>query len=205
MKTDQPRAEKGNATAPRDVAAQWVFIGCTVIGSWFAMQQVHELGHCLGAWATGGRVQRVVLAPWTISRTDVKPNPHPLVVVWAGPAGGVVLPLVFWGVASLLKWSWSFVLRFFAAFCLIANGLYIGGGSFQEIGDCGDMLRHGSSPWMLWAFGALTFLLGLALWNGMGKEFGLGESGRRISANAARVALMVVVVIAVVGSCFRDQ
>jgi hypothetical protein len=108
-------------------------------------------------------------------------------------------------VAARFKWSWTFVLRFFAAFCLIANGLYIGAGSFQEIGDCGDMLRHGSPVWTLWAFGAATFPLGLFLWNGMGKDFGVGDSGRRISANAARLALIVVVAIAVFGSCFRDQ
>lgn len=169
------------------------------------MQQVHELGHCLGAWATGGKVERVVLAPWTISRTDVNPNPQPLVVVWAGPVGGVVLPLVIWGVATLLNWWWSFVVRFFAGFCLIANGLYIGVGSFWEIGDTGEMLRHGSPLWMLWAFGAVTFPLGLALWNGTGKDFGLGKSGRKISSSAATTAIVVVVVIAVVGSFFRDR
>jgi hypothetical protein len=183
-----------------------MFIGFVLVGSWFAMQQVHELGHCLGAWATGGHVEKVVLAPWTISRTDVKPNPHPLVVVWSGPVGGVVLPLIVWGVALAAKWSWSFVLRFFAGFCLIANGLYIGVGSFEGVGDCGEMLRHGSSPWMLWVFGAVTVPLGftLALWNGLGKEFGLGKSSRRYSLINVRWALAVAVAIAVVGSFFRD-
>jgi hypothetical protein len=60
---------------------------------WLAMQAVHELGHFLGAVATGERVERVVLHPLTISRTDVSPNPFPLLVIWAGPVVGVLLPL----------------------------------------------------------------------------------------------------------------
>ena len=58
------------------------------------MQAVHEAGHVFGAWATGGRVARVVLHPLTISRTDLEHNPYPLAVVWAGPVFGVVVPVV---------------------------------------------------------------------------------------------------------------
>ena len=48
------------------------------------MEAVHELGHVLAAWATGGLVTDVVLHPLTISRTDVRPNPRPLAVAWGG-------------------------------------------------------------------------------------------------------------------------
>ncbi|MCY2994781.1 MAG: hypothetical protein NTY19_44005, partial [Planctomycetota bacterium] len=61
---------------------------------WFAMMAVHELGHVIGAFASGGLVARVVLHPLTISRTDLSVNPHPLFVAWAGPVAGVLLPLV---------------------------------------------------------------------------------------------------------------
>ncbi len=64
---------------------QIVLVGTFIGFSWLAMQAVHELGHVLGAVATGGRVTEVVLHPCTISRTDVHPNPHPLLVVWPGP------------------------------------------------------------------------------------------------------------------------
>lgn len=64
---------------------QTILIGSTLLGSWLGMQAVHELGHVAGAWLTGGRVERVVLHPLTISRTDLATNPHPLPVVWAGP------------------------------------------------------------------------------------------------------------------------
>ena len=52
---------------------------------WLGFQAVHELGHAAGAWLSGGKVVKVVLHPCAISRTDVEPNPRPLVVVCVGP------------------------------------------------------------------------------------------------------------------------
>ena len=145
---------------------------------WLAMQAVHELGHVVGAVATGGRVERVVLHPLTISRTDLSPNPCPLVVVWAGPAVGMVLPLGLLVAARVGRWKWAHLVQFFAGFCLIANGAYLGIGSFGRIGDAGDLLRHGSPIWSLWLFGAASFPFGLYLWNGLGPQFGLGAAGK---------------------------
>ncbi|MFZ5833635.1 MAG: hypothetical protein ACOY3P_26400, partial [Planctomycetota bacterium] len=122
---------------------QIALIASTLLACWLGMQVVHELGHVLGAWATGGAVERVVLHPLTISRTDLAYNPHPLAVVWMGPLVGVVLPLIAWATAAGARMPLVFLLRFFAGFCLVANGAYIGGGSFDRIGDCGEMLRHG--------------------------------------------------------------
>ena len=73
---------------------QVVFLFSVVALSWFAMMGIHEFGHVVGAMVSGGQVERVVLHPLTISRTDVKPNPNPLLVVWAGPLLGCMLPLV---------------------------------------------------------------------------------------------------------------
>jgi hypothetical protein len=140
------------------------------------MQAVHESGHILGAWLTGGKAARVVLNPFTISRTDLAHNPNPLVVVWAGPIFGVAMPLLLWCVAVATKWRGAFVLRFFAGFCLLANGIYIGLGSFDRVGDCGEMLRHGAAPWQLWLFGASTAPVGLRLWHGQGRQFGLAPA-----------------------------
>src|ERR1700722_12263997 len=114
------------------------------------MQAVHESGHVPGTWVTGGRVARVVLNPLTISRTDVAENPRPLIVVWAGPVFGVAAPILLWAFESAARLPGAFVLRFFAGFCLLANGLYIGFGSFDGVGDCGVMLRHGSQLSQLW-------------------------------------------------------
>src|SRR5262245_57017457 len=110
---------------------QGLLIVATLLASWLGMQQVHELGHVIGAGLTGGRVARVVLHPLTISRTDLADNPHPLLVVWAGPVLGALLPLLLW--AAVARLPGAFLVRFFAGFCLVANGVYIGCGSFDRV------------------------------------------------------------------------
>src|SRR4051794_7181530 len=97
---------------------QCVLIVSTLLLSWLGMMAVHELGHVLGAWVTGGTVAKVILHPLTISRTDLAHNPHPLYVVWAGPVVGVVLPLLAWLIARAARWPEAYLLRFFAGFCL---------------------------------------------------------------------------------------
>jgi hypothetical protein len=187
-------------------ASRWhqpILIAATLLGSWLAMQQVHELGHVLGALSTGGRVAKVVLHPLTISRTDVAHNPRPLLVVWAGPIIGIAIPQIAWAAAAAVKMPGAFVLRFFAGFCLIANGLYIGLGSFGRVGDCGEMLRHGSPVWLLWLFGIATVPLGFMLWNGQGPSFGLGSArghvDRRVVYGSLTVCLLVLGIALLVG------
>jgi hypothetical protein len=164
---------------------QAVLIISLIVGSWLGMQAVHELGHVLGAWLTSGRVERVVLYPLTISRTDMDYNPHPLIVVWAGPVCGAIAPLILWAAARAVKMPGAYVPRFFAGFCLIANGAYIGVGSFDGIGDCGTMLQNGSQPWQLWLFGLATAPVGLWLWHGQGPHFGLGASPGKVNGRVA--------------------
>ena len=93
----------------------------------------------------------------------------------------------------------AFLLRFFAGFCLLANGLYIGIGSFDRIGDCGEMLRHGSELWQLWLFGAVTVPAGLCLWHRQGKHFGLGPAEGQVSRAAAYASLGVCLALITVG------
>jgi len=141
--------------------------------AWLWMQAVHELGHVAAAWLTGGHVQQVVLHPLAISRTDVEPNPCPLLVAWGGPMIGSALPLAAYGLAAALQPRASWLARFFAGFCLLANGLYIGVGSFEGIGDAGDLLAQGAPRWSLWLFGLATAPAGLTMWNCLGRQFGL--------------------------------
>jgi hypothetical protein len=168
-----------------------VLIGSVILGSWLGMQAVHESGHALGALLTGGRVARMVLNPWALSRTDFSENPHPLFVVWAGPIFGVLLPLLIWIIAAGLRIPGAFILRFFAGFCLIANGCYIAAGSLAGIGDSGVMLRHGSAMWQLWLFGVLTAPAGLWLWHGQSAHFGLGAQAKEISPGVAYTSLVI--------------
>jgi hypothetical protein len=172
-----------------------ILIVSTLLNSWLVMQSVHELGHVCGAWLTGGTVKQVVLHPLTISRTDLADNPAPLAVVWAGPVIGALLPLLLWLLTAVAKMPGNFVLRFFAGFCLIANGLYIGFGSFGRVGDCGEMLRHGSQIWHLWLFGIVTIPAGFWLWHGQGAEFGLGKSQKVVSPAIAYCYATICILI----------
>jgi hypothetical protein len=165
--------------------------------SWLLMTGVHELGHVIGALLTGGRVERVVLHPLAISRTDVRPNPHPLFVAWSGPFVGVALPVAALGVCRRRNRIVRDLVRFFAGLCLIANGLYLGVGSFFRIGDAGDLLRHGAAAWHLWFFGAATVPLGLWLWNGTGPTFGFGAARGKVSRRAALICASLAIAIAI--------
>ncbi|MBI1832463.1 MAG: hypothetical protein HYR84_13550 [Planctomycetes bacterium] len=178
---------------------QSVLIGSTLLGSWLGMQAVHECGHVLGAFATGGQVERVVLNPLTISRTDLAENPAPLVVVWAGPTFGILFPLALWGAAALMQSPGAFVLRFFAGFCLIGNGAYLAFGSFAEVGDCGEMLRHGSPMWQLWLFGIVAIPSGFFLWHRQGTEFGLGIENGDVNVGVAYTTFLVAAILLFVG------
>lgn len=174
---------------------QFVLIASIGLGSWLGMQLVHEAGHVIGAWTTGGRVERVVLNPLTISRTDVAENSHRLVVVWAGPLFGATAPLVTWLLAASVHFAGTYLLRFFAGFCLIANGLYLGAGSFAGVGDCGELLKNGSSAWQLWLFGVATVPVGVWLWHGQGERFGLGVANGKVSRTAAYSCMVVCLVL----------
>jgi hypothetical protein len=184
---------------------QAVLTVSTLLGSWLGMQAVHELGHVTGAWLSGGQVTKVVLHPLTISRTDLVENPHPLFVVWCGPILGVVIPLVLWAIAALLALPGAFVLRFFAAFCLIANGAYISFGSIDRVGDCGTMLQHGSAMWQLWAFGLLTIPLGFWLWHRQGRHFGLAGAQSQVDARVANAVLVGCALLLLLGFVVDGQ
>ncbi len=147
---------------------QLLFAVSLVALSWFAMMAVHELGHVIGAFVTGGSIRRVVLYPLTKSRTDVSPNQHPAVVVWLGPIVGCLLPLAAAAVLPLQRVALCNIAHFFAGFCLIANGAYISIGAFGRVGDCGEMLQAGTPLWVLLAFGIVTVSLGMFIWHRLG-------------------------------------
>lgn len=128
--------------------------------AWLWMQWTHELGHVLGAWATGGDVNRVVLDPQSFSRTDVHPNPQPLVTVWAGPVVGSVVGSGIPMLGGHLLPNRRGICWLVASFCLFANGSYIGLGVIEPIADTAVMVSFGTPKWMLAIFGIACYVLG---------------------------------------------
>ncbi len=140
----------------------------------------HEAGHVLAALATGGTVEALVLSPVAFSRTDLSHNPEPLIVVWAGPIIGVLLPallcLMISGLARtrlavpvLLRW-WAV---FFAGLCGLMNGAYLTLGWIDRVGDAGDMMRLGTPIPVMIVVGLAMFAFGLWFGHRLGPRLGL--------------------------------
>ena len=238
-----------------------LFVFSTLSLSWLGMMAVHELGHIAVALLTGGKVVRVVLHPAAISRTDVSPNPSPLLVAWGGPLVGCLIPVVLLMLlaiarksvpaqrcnqalqvyeqrfcssiaadegqsrttvspensmsvydtlmkprnysASHRRWSgrvtvFADLLQFFAGFCCIANGAYLGIGVFDRIGDAGEILKAGSPPSMLIAFGLIAFFAGLTIWHRLGSPLAILHNRTEYDSclvNGLVATLILVIVV----------
>lgn len=178
-----------------------ILILLTLIASWYAMMIVHESGHILAALATASKIDRVHL-PWLgFSQTEISNYHHPTLVVAAGPTLGVILPVLIW--ATCPRLSWAPLLRFFAGFCLVANGGYIASAMLHAAGDADDLVALGTPRWILGVTGCLSVAVGLQLWNGLGPSFGLAASGvpagsiRRASIACALVLVAVLAIRAI--------
>lgn len=174
---------------------QAVLIVATLANAWLLMQAVHELGHLLAAWLSGGEVSQVVLHPLTISRTDLRDNPSPEFVCWTGPIFGALAPVIVWAAMRWCRATSESSVRFFAGFCLIANGAYLAVGARDGIGDAGDLLNLGFPPWTLYLFGAATIPCGLWLWNGLGTRFGIGPDADTIPWHATIPSVVLLSVV----------
>ena len=91
-------------------------------------------------------------------------------------------------------------MRFFAGFGLVANGAYIGAGIVMPVGDSVEMIRLGSPPWLLGAFGVATLPVGLWLWNGQGVYFGLNSGNGRVSRRAACSTMALLLAVLALGT-----
>lgn len=185
-----------------DRVFQALVIVSTVGFSWLAMMAVHEFGHVLHLWFSGGKVARVVLHPLEFSRTDVAHNPRPLFVTWGGAVWGCVLQLAVWGGTCIVVKPSAWLAKFFAGFCLIANGVYLACSSFIDAGDAGDLVRHGAAQWHLLVFGLPAAAAGLYLWNGLGPHFGLGAARGKVDRKAAIGAAVALLVLATAEALF---
>jgi hypothetical protein len=167
--------------------------------SWYGMMLVHELGHVLAAWATGSTIS-AVRVPWVgFSQTEIARYGGPAwAVVAAGPVLGVLVPAAAWGLGRVVARGWVGVplLRFFAGFCLVANGWYMASALVDPAGDAGDLAALGVPRWAVAVPGILAAASGFAVWHGLGLSFGPrgGQVGRGM-LTAAGVGLAVVLIL----------
>jgi hypothetical protein len=173
--------------------SQLLLIGSTIAFSWLGMMVVHEAGHVAHLRLSGGTVEKVVLHPLAISRTQPGENPHPHFVAWGGVIWGSLIPLATLGLVSRLARPYVYLARFFAGFCLTANGAYLLGDALVRGGDARELIQYGTPPWVLIACGLATLAAGLMLWNGLGSRFGVGRGAERVDP---RVALAVTLAVA---------
>jgi hypothetical protein len=138
--------------------------------AWLAFEAVHEAGHVLHAWLSGGHVVLVDLPLLGFSRTDVSPNPYPLFVAAGGVAWGSLIPLVIWAVHPR-HWSTSSrVCQFYAGLCAIGNGAYLAIGWIDRTGDAGDLMKHGAPVVVIAGAGTLLLATGLWMWHDLGRR-----------------------------------
>lgn len=155
-----------------------LFFVATVV-AWYGMMAMHEGGHCLGALLSGGVVESVKIPLLGFSQTQYADLPHPQLTTWSGPLGGSLFALAPLLCRRRFDRRYQQLSLYFAGFCLIANGLYLGLGLIERAGDCGDLLNHGAQSWQLVFVGAGLTAVGAYCWHRMGPLggwFGGGET-----------------------------
>lgn len=152
---------------------------------WWQMQTVHELGHILAALSLNEQIAEINLHPLQLSHTLLESHHYSTIFLWSGPLFGVLLPFALWQLSCFYKRDWSHVLRFYAGFCLIANGAYLGSAAISAVGDAKDLLNQRVPDYYLFTFGAITIPVGFWLWNGQGAKFGLGKNAEDVATKRA--------------------
>ena len=122
---------------------------------------LHELGHALGYWISGGSVIAIVMnapAPTGyVSGSSADSRPP----IWGGVVFGslcTLIPLAISKYSAKLA-TVRFAALMVAAFCLAHNGLYLFVGGILPFGDALGMIDLGAPHWLL-------ILLGLPLLTG---------------------------------------
>lgn len=157
---------------------------------WLVMLSVHELGHVICAWLSGGRIESMVIPLLGFSQTVLSHNPHPVFVAAGGSVWGALLPVALAvavgraarnSAAPMLSWvrglAWAF-----AGFCCVANGAYLTVGGWLDGTDAADLRRGGVPIVALVLVGAVFSAVGLAIWH---FAAAIGQSAAEPSDDAA--------------------
>lgn len=161
-------AAKNNPAAPKPhdvlmLRAAAALVACYV--SFIAMEAVHEFGHVFHAWLTGTQVVDVSIPLLGFSATRVGAGNYETFIVAGGPTWGVAIPVLACGLAYFFAQNVPEPLKFFAGFCLIANGLYLALGCGLPATDAGKLVRMRFSIITLVGLGIFATAAGLLIWH----------------------------------------
>jgi len=159
------------------------------------MQVVHEAGHVIGALMYGVPIERVLLGPLTISQTMIGETEHKRIITWLGPIFGVIFPVVLWAIVRPFQWPELFLFRFFAGFCLVANGFYLLFGPADGFTDSGALLSHGAGRLPLILFGVIATAAGFLLWHGEANDFGVGKQPKTVKFRTVLISFALLLLI----------
>jgi len=163
------------------------------------MQLLHELGHLVAARLLGVTVEQFHFGLLTVSHTMLNETGHShgtlLIVTWAGPLSGMIVPSAIWGISVLVRFREAFLLRFLVGFCLAANACYLLGGLFfpdDRYTDPSVLLEHGALHWQLVAVGMIGVVAGFLLWNRQGSHFGIGSFPQLVRWQSVVVSVILL-------------
>jgi hypothetical protein len=114
---------------------------------------LHEIGHVVGAWLTGGQTHSLVVHPFSTSSVEVNPDPRPLVTHIAGilapPLVGLAL---FRGLRPFLSPA-LLPLLLVPSIAWASSGLYLLVGAALQAGDALVLMQQGVPRTLLFAAG----------------------------------------------------
>jgi hypothetical protein len=181
-RVSRPQSSRGVVEPRRPRLVRAILGAVGLYASSIAMMAVHEAGHVLHARLSGGVVERVDVPALGFSQTFYAVNPHPHLVTWGGPVWGCVVPLM--ALAALARGPRRLrrAAQWFAGFCLVANGAYLGVGWVDRAGDAGDLRALGTPVWVMIAFGIAASSAGMLLWHLLGVESRSWGSAQQLHA-----------------------
>lgn len=124
---------------------------------------LHEFGHGVAVWISGGRVSSMILNPFSWSWISYLSNPNPLFTAWGGVLFGVLFAIVLAAAALLIRSPYMAPLYLLAGCAMASNGIYFSVAAFADIGDAGALLSLGVPRLTLVAIGLLLLVIS-CLW-----------------------------------------
>ncbi len=128
---------------------------------------LHELGHMLALWADGGKLDRIVLHPFSWSYTYfASASHHQGIMTAAGPLFGALAGLVLVGLVYRRRNAWLVPLLVAGVCSIVGNGTYLCIDCIMQAGGDATSLVGMGAPWSVVFYTALLILL-----TGLGVSF----------------------------------